>query len=89
MTVTVPESLVPLLYGVLVVLGVSDQPVHVGPGQVIRLAALAPHVPRSLSVSLSPCVTLTPRCHMAHVISRTEAGYHGSGDTGRVATSGR
>ena len=57
MTVTVPESLVPLLYGVLVVLGVSDQPVHVGPGQVIRLAALAPHVPRSLSVSLSPRVT--------------------------------
>ena len=52
MTVTVPESLVPLLYGVLVVLGVPDQPVHVGPGQVIRLAALAPHVPGSLCVTL-------------------------------------
>ena len=55
MTVTVPESLVPLLNGVLVILGVLDQPVHVGPGQVIRLAALAPHVPASQSVSLSPC----------------------------------
>ena len=48
MTVTVPESLVPLLDGVLVVLSVLDQPVHVGPGQAIRLTALAPHVPRSL-----------------------------------------
>lgn len=57
MTVTVPESLVPLLNGVLVILGVLDQPVHVGPGQVIRLAALAPHVPASQCVSLSPCVT--------------------------------
>ena len=35
MTVTVPESLVPLLDGVLVVLGVLDQPVHVRPGQAI------------------------------------------------------
>ena len=56
MTVTIPESLVPLLNGLLVILGVLDQPVHVGPGQVIRLAALAPHVPAHC-VSLSPSVT--------------------------------
>ena len=30
-----------------------------------------------------------PRCHMAHVISRTEAGYHTSGDTEDGVTSGR
>ena len=82
MTVTVPEPLVPLLDGVLVVLSVLDQPVHVGPGQAIRLTALAPHVPMSL------CITDYTRCHMAHVISRTEAGCHTSGDTGDGVTSG-
>ncbi len=55
MTVTVPESLVPLLNGLLVILGVLDQPVHVGPGQVIRLAALAPHIPASLCRPVSEC----------------------------------
>ena len=57
MTVTVPEALVPLLDGVLVVFGVLDQPVHVGPGQPIRLAALAPHVPGSLCVTHCTGVT--------------------------------